>query len=237
MTLTTTEELKHLASSDNTNELTRRLARECLANREAQPVAWRHDDGPFAGIAITRAKSVADSWIAKGWTVTPLYTAPPAPVVVKLPAEFYSGEGIVVRLEEVMAALAVVGVQFERKANVKTRCEFPAPAVPKEMTVEQAYENVQTWHYANGWNACRAAMLAQPVSQSYTLNSPAIPDGWVACSDRMPEDGAVVLCCEGGDISTLFHRGNGIWDDGDFHSHITGITHWMPLPAAPEGGK
>ncbi|MER3009163.1 hypothetical protein ABTW51_09205 [Serratia nematodiphila] len=49
-----------------------------LANREAQPVAWRHDDGPFAGIAITRAKSVADSWIAKGWTVTPLYTAPPA---------------------------------------------------------------------------------------------------------------------------------------------------------------
>ncbi|HGM6760904.1 TPA: hypothetical protein ACKQER_000649 [Serratia marcescens] len=38
MTLTTTEELKHLASSDNANELTRRLARECLANREAQPV-------------------------------------------------------------------------------------------------------------------------------------------------------------------------------------------------------
>ncbi|BEM02894.1 hypothetical protein SM14VA4_04660 [Serratia marcescens] len=55
--------------------------REALANREAQPVAWRHDDGPFAGIAITRAKSVADSWMAKGWTVTPLYTAPPAPAV------------------------------------------------------------------------------------------------------------------------------------------------------------
>ncbi|MES3173977.1 hypothetical protein [Serratia nevei] len=38
MTLTTTEELKHLASSDNANELTRRLARECLANREARTV-------------------------------------------------------------------------------------------------------------------------------------------------------------------------------------------------------
>ncbi|MDS0779973.1 hypothetical protein OSC13_18850 [Serratia marcescens] len=45
----------------------------------------------------------------------------------------------------------------------------PAPAVPEEMTIEQSYENVQTWHYANGWNACRAAMLAQPVSQRYTL--------------------------------------------------------------------
>lgn len=158
MTLTT-EQLREIMCVYGNTHPCYLAAAECLANREAQPVAWRHDDGPFAGIAITRAKSVADSWIAKGWTVTPLYTAPPAPVVVKLPAEFYSGEGIVVRLEEVMAALAVVGVQFERKANVKTRCEFPAPAVPKEMTVEQAYENVQTWHYANGWNACRAAML------------------------------------------------------------------------------
>ncbi|HGE6660254.1 TPA: hypothetical protein ACGB4L_001475 [Serratia marcescens] len=52
-----------------------------LANREAQPVAWRHDDGPFVGIAITRSKSVADNWMAKGWAVTPLYAAPPAPAV------------------------------------------------------------------------------------------------------------------------------------------------------------
>ncbi|HEJ7090434.1 TPA: hypothetical protein SMF67_001066 [Serratia marcescens] len=131
MTLTTTEELKHLASSDNTNELTRRLARECLANREAQPVAWRHDNGPFAGMAITRAKSVADSWIAKGWTVTPLYTAQ------------------------------------------------PAPAVPDKKTFEQVAEEVadDIGGYsirdcivaALWWNACRAAMLAQPVSQRYTL--------------------------------------------------------------------
>lgn len=192
MTLTTTEDLKHLAASDNTNELTRRLARECLANREAQPVGK-------AEITKIAAELVRGDYLSKLWTeaeksrhvnthrlqilldelhdvmkvkaiaITQLLTAPPAPVVVKLPAEFYSGEGIVVRLEEVMAALAVVGVQFERKANVKTRCEFPAPAVPKEMTVEQAYENVQTWHYANGWNACRAAMLAQPVSQGCTL--------------------------------------------------------------------
>ncbi|ELY4307671.1 hypothetical protein SMZ20_000228 [Cronobacter sakazakii] len=50
-----------------------------LALRErAEPVAWRHDDGPFA---VTRFKSVAETWAAKGWKITPLYTAPPAPVV------------------------------------------------------------------------------------------------------------------------------------------------------------
>lgn len=55
---------------------------DLLALRErAEPVAWRHDDGPFASGALTRSKSVAESWIGKGWKVTPLYTAPPAPVV------------------------------------------------------------------------------------------------------------------------------------------------------------
>ncbi|HGM4764625.1 TPA: hypothetical protein ACKQDC_000138 [Serratia marcescens] len=61
--------------------LLRDILTELLANREAQPVAWRHDDGPFAGIAITRAKSVADSWKLRAGRVTPLYTAPPAPAV------------------------------------------------------------------------------------------------------------------------------------------------------------
>lgn len=61
------------------------MARELLALRKererAAPVAWRHDDGPFASGALTRSKSVAESWIGNGWKVTPLYTAPPAPVV------------------------------------------------------------------------------------------------------------------------------------------------------------
>ncbi|WP_192973932.1 hypothetical protein [Serratia marcescens] len=132
MTVATTEELKHLASSDNTNELTRRLARECLANREAQPVAldviakfkeWN------TGLPVENLK--ADYVI--GWVLANYY-AMPAPAVVKLPTEFYSDEGIVVRLEQVMAALAVVGVKYERKGG-----------------------------------ACRAAMLAQPVSSGYKL--------------------------------------------------------------------
>ncbi|CUY64064.1 Protein of uncharacterised function (DUF551) [Serratia marcescens] len=204
-----------------------------LANREAQPVAYLNK---FSGVCMTleQQPNAADDVAV----YSPLYTAPPAPVVVKLPAEFYSGEGIVVRLEEVMAALAVVGVQFERKANVKTRCEFPAPAVPKEMTVEQAYENVQTWHYANGWNACRAAMLAQPVSSGYTVQ-----DGWIPCSERMPELDKRVLLYFG---SYDGHIEDGcIGDDGDgpYHYFFDGDslqqepTHWMPLPAAPEGGN
>jgi hypothetical protein len=48
---------------------------------------------------------------------------------------------------------------------------------------------------ADMWNACRAAML-QAGNQSEQhldmVNSPVIPDGWVACSERMPSAG--IMC-------------------------------------------
>ncbi|EIX1501544.1 hypothetical protein ACW2AV_003721 [Cronobacter sakazakii] len=64
------------------SDYAKQLETELAALRErAEPVAWRHDDGPFASGALTRSKSVAETWMAKGWEITPLYTAPPAPVV------------------------------------------------------------------------------------------------------------------------------------------------------------
>ncbi len=55
--------------------------------------------------------------------------------------------------------------------------------------------------FDEGWNACRAAMLhgAKPVSQTYKLNelsgnSPVTPDGWISCSERMPNDKQYVWC-------------------------------------------
>ncbi|WP_224543820.1 DUF551 domain-containing protein, partial [Escherichia coli] len=55
-----------------------------------------------------------------------------------------------------------------------------------------------------GWNACRAAMLQgkseQPQNAQQNIpenipggNSPVTPDGWISCSERMPEKGQNVL--------------------------------------------
>ncbi|HEJ6942904.1 TPA: hypothetical protein SMF29_003704 [Serratia marcescens] len=139
------------------------LTDELLANREAQPVLYASEE--TLAYAKEGEKSLVTWSEPMGDAVIPLFTAPPAPAVVKLPTEFYSDEGIVVRLEEVMAALAVVGVQYERKANAKTRCEFPSSEVPEEMTggIAMSKYKVKKSNYAQwvkGWNACRAAMLA-----------------------------------------------------------------------------
>ncbi|HCT4613636.1 TPA: DUF551 domain-containing protein [Enterobacter hormaechei] len=74
----------------------------------------------------------------------------------------------------------------------------------------------------------RAAML-----QGADGNSPVIPGGWVACSERMPETMVSVLV-----TGTWFHHAVAFWDglfwcDLDFEQPV---THWMPLPAAPQQG-
>lgn len=60
-------------------------------------------------------------------------------------------------------------------ADAKAVCTAPpTPAVPEEMTggIAMSKYKVKKSNYVQwvkGWNACRAAMLAQPVSQRYTL--------------------------------------------------------------------
>lgn len=62
-------------------------------------------------------------------------------------------------------------------------------------------------------------------------NSPVIPDGWIPVSERMPtkHDGTVFLTWNGQYI------GKELFLMGSFQCLKPEIiTHWMPLPAAPQ---
>lgn len=92
--------------------------------------------------------------------------------------------------------------------------------------------DVKTWNNVSMLSrpdVYRAAML-----QGADGNSPVIPDGWVACSERMPEQFVEVLVCteDGGRYVAGLNKSMA-WDDGDFFDDIQYVTHWMPLPAAP----
>ncbi|KTH92371.1 DUF551 domain-containing protein [Enterobacter cloacae] len=117
------------------------------------------------------------------------------------------------------------------------RAAPPAPvSVPAAMEMDDDFDSAFEHGKAVGWNAYRAAML-QSFGNSEQLNSPVIPDGWVACSEQMPEENAeqeVLACFKGGDISTLYYF-EGRWDDAYGIVPIRqDVTHWMPLPAAPQ---
>ncbi|HAZ0556955.1 TPA: DUF551 domain-containing protein, partial [Enterobacter hormaechei] len=65
-------------------------------------------------------------------------------------------------------------------------------------------------------------------------NSPVIPDSWVACSERMPDGMQTVITSNGFDIGQGWWDGEG-WNSFDSHDVVPGeVTHWMPLPAAPQ---
>ncbi|MEP9084293.1 DUF551 domain-containing protein (plasmid) [Enterobacter hormaechei] len=139
----------------------------------------------------------------------------------------------------------------------------PAPvSVPDEMEMDDDFDSAFEHGKAVGWNACRAAMLqgadgnapahfrSRPAQTSLSPaqcgNSPAIPDGWVACSERMPDIGTEIFYfCQDdglrdcGVVSSSNFSGKG---DAQLYVHAEGydlrfgvdITHWMPLPAAPQ---
>ncbi|EHB8708423.1 TPA: DUF551 domain-containing protein [Escherichia coli] len=80
---------------------------------------------------------------------------------------------------------------------------------------------------------------AQPV--------PVTPDGWISCSDQMPEKGQNVLIsvnfdsslvepliCSARYTGSTFRRGDATIKPGN---GIEQATHWMPLPEPPQEAK
>ncbi|HDH0909038.1 TPA: DUF551 domain-containing protein [Klebsiella pneumoniae] len=135
----------------------------------------------------------------------------------------------------------------------------PAPVVPDEATPEniQALSGVHIpgnggWYKMDEkecyiavdvWNACRAAMLAAaPLPPG---RDPAtVPGGWIPVSERIPEDEQEVLTRNrmGHCFVSFFDQHSGLFFDrlnapaACCIEHML-VTHWMPLPAAPQEEK
>lgn len=99
-------------------------------------------------------------------------------------------------------------------------------------------------------------LLVQDAEPNFDVNgsSPVTPDGWISCSERMPEMGerqCYVLAADFknnyppnipntqvGVYGDWFNDGNPTWDDGDGEDlYLKEVTHWMPLPEPPQEVK
>lgn len=111
-------------------------------------------------------------------------------------------------------------------------------SVPAAMEMDDDFDSAFEHGKAVGWNACRAAILqrAEPVQ------------GWIPCSDRMPTKNHRVLIFINFNSDTVppsihdaqftgstFRRGNATVNVFPLEDGY-GVTHWMPLPAAPQQG-
>ncbi|HCY2280259.1 DUF550 domain-containing protein [Escherichia coli] len=73
-------------------------------------------------------------------------------------------------------------------------------------------------------------------------NSPVTPDGWISCSERMPEEtGDIIVVSDGIVMSGIsYSRRDGFYIaalEYDDDEPIGGVTHWMLLPEPPQEVK
>ncbi|EHB3479689.1 DUF551 domain-containing protein [Salmonella enterica subsp. enterica serovar Newport] len=99
------------------------------------------------------------------------------------------------------------------------------------------------WLLACDGNKVQEYVRLERYHEAVIGNSPVIPDGWISCSERMPDKGQRVLVCVDFDSSTV----TPLVKDAEYtgstfrigHNTInttgeTSVTHWMPLPAPPQ---
>ncbi|MCV7815820.1 DUF551 domain-containing protein [Escherichia coli] len=64
--------------------------------------------------------------------------------------------------------------------------------------------------------------------------TPVTLDGWISCSERMPDKLIpVMVMYEDGEMWSAMWNGNR-WDDGTEYPDSHSVTHWREMPAAPQ---
>lgn len=84
-------------------------------------------------------------------------------------------------------------------------------------------------------------LLVQDAEPNFDVNgnSPVTPDGWISCSELMPDDGQhVIILCDGAFVLYAQYRDGEFFDvvrNGEkfFETQSRNVTHWMPLPEPP----
>lgn len=205
------EEIVGWVNSDEIME----LARIALASLEAEPVAWRYRTTDINGNHNPNWSFSEEASLLGLYQ--PLYTAPPAPVSVPL----------AIHDEDFEEALSVLNDTLDDCGDSERGLLLALDKVGIEVRSD----------------ARRAAML-----QGADGNSPVIPDCWVACSERMPDNDDFVYIWPRPDFGVELHVAQyGKFDKRDagwyaqvyeqnygIEYHPITVTHWQPLPAAPQ---
>ena len=93
---------------------------------------------------------------------------------------------------------------------------------------------VETQAERFGWESALTEVI--PLYR-HALPAPAVQDGWTACSERMPDADGAYWCWFGKEEPSVIQQRVCIWINRHHEWCDTAVTHWMPLPAAPESGN
>ncbi|EKJ6322456.1 DUF551 domain-containing protein [Escherichia coli] len=217
------------------------LARIVLASLEEDPVAWLHSDNGLGIPAITRSKNIADSWLSKGWYVQPLYIAKPVPVVPDARPSLNNG---IVGFDEGWNACRAAMLHSAEPASNHEELPLDYLQGQKDglewaaQLAEANHPQTGDWLYDDPLELAKAIRKG-PDMPEFDGPTPVTPDGWISCSERMPEEtGDIIVVSDGIVMSGIsYSRRDGFYIaalEYDDDEPIGGVTHWMPLPEPPQ---
>ncbi|EPX1825432.1 ead/Ea22-like family protein [Escherichia coli] len=90
------------------------------------------------------------------------------------------------------------------------------------------------WLRASDGNRVQEYVKLERLQNALSDNSPVTLDGWISCSERMPDKLIpVMVMYEDGEMWSAMWNGNR-WDDGTEYPDPHSVTHWREMPAAPK---
>ncbi|HAY0571848.1 TPA: DUF551 domain-containing protein [Escherichia coli] len=204
-----------------------------LASLEAEPVAYifKHPAGKlFWALTDESNKEQSD--------VIPVYAAPPAPVVPEekpMPNALSMLEREITQLIGDAQEATVTGYELIAEAWRLMDGQDPKTSDWHSKASKYLNSNIVEKVDDDRIEAVKAVL------RRLAGNYPVIPDGWISCSDRMPEDTKMLLAFSQGEIVAAYW--NWVVNPIDYKKYraftylsgniLDDVTHWMPLPEPP----
>ncbi len=219
------------------------LARIVLASLEAEPVAWMRDD------ADGREYNARNEFSGGGGGV-PLYATPPAPVVpeekpIPNPLSMYAVDAVAA-IAEVRGWNACRAAMLHSAEPASNHEELPLDYLQGQkdglewaaQLAEANHPQTGDWLYDDPLELAKAIRKG-PDMPEFDGPTPVTPDGWISCSERMPEEtGDIIVVSDGIVMSGIsYSRRDGFYIaalEYDDDEPIDGVTHWMHLPEPPQ---
>ena len=244
---------ERIGSLDVRDNIERRAYEIALASLEADPVAYifKHPAGKlFWALTDESNKEQAD--------VIPVYAASPAPIASEaienaieyirsiafhINEDDYHGKHIAYFMRQALAWLEGHSCSNDRLGKADNQPVRGNQAVESnrgnEWTgnpdIDNAIIMLDRIDTAESYDDDRIEAV-KAVLRRLAGNSPATPDGWISCSERMPnEEDVLVYCSDTKEQMVGFHKGKGLFQFF-YMNGVEGVcepSHWMPLPDPP----
>lgn len=243
------------------------LARIALVSLEAEPVAKIIAHYPL-GVDVGKQKfvqAIGELPDFGGY----LFAAPPAPVVPEEATpenvEMLSGyvstykltdseRDIAAEIWNACRAAMLHGAEPVSQTYKSQHTQFEQVADLYEMQFDDGRtcafhtdaQKAAQWLQACDGNRVQEYVKLERLRNALSGNYPVTPDGWISCSERMPENipGSCKEYLVFDGLNNKVHHDYWVVPDGDsapvasFWNHYGAhVTHWMPLPEPPQEAK